>query len=737
MTTHLSPSSGHDPDQAIEGWLHTFPPEASLVVLIMDTPNGAAGERVQGVLDTLPLTVPVLVAKSGAAGAEAGRESQRTPPNVWRLLQPGADLATIANHAAGWAGSRDLVLLRSDTQLPPDWLPRLHAAAYARSTIATATPLGSNGYVLPPGLSVMQADARVQQVAQRFYPIILVPEDSCVYIRRTALDVVGAFDALLSRALADFAQRAIMHGFCHVVADDLFVCSTRPPMVRAEQRDQSKRNGELVARYPWLDSWQTQSATAEQTPLARAQDLARMALAGRRIAIDATMLAATGTGMRVVILELIHALATRPDRNAHLTVILGEHASADYLLGAEREVDAVVNIASLRRVRAPIFDLVHRPAQVHFPDDFLFLRRIARRVVVTQLDFIMYANPSYFPTVGEWAAHRQIIEEAHAFAEGIAYLSADARQEATYQGLRVPSERTCVMYAGVDHPLMSQQTTSQAAVTRPSSIPVPDGSPFLLLLGNNFRHKNRVYATRLFKELAATYGWPGHLVLAGPTIPFGGSEDDEEREANRDGRFATRIHRLGAVSDTEKRWLLRNAALVLYPSIVEGFGLVPFEAAALGTPALVARGTSVAELLGDEVRYLETYDPRVGAQIAWNLLADPGASARQVLAIQAQATHFTWARVADILGAFYDRTLALPTRQSVGGYAPEGVGTLADIRRYARVVFSAQLNPHVPRPVQLLQRSVVMLRGEGPAAFLHRLVRWVRGERRYHRSPSH
>jgi len=71
---------------------------------------------------------------------------------------------------------------------------------------------------------------------------------------------------------------------------------------------------------------------------------------------------------------------------------------------------------------------------------------------------------------------------------------------------------------------------------------------------------------------------------------------------NRD--LAARVIDVGNVTEAEKAWLLQHAGLVIYPSIYEGFGIVPFEAAARSTPALSTRFTAVGEVLGDDVLLL-------------------------------------------------------------------------------------------------------------------------------------
>ena len=53
------------------------------------------------------------------------------------------------------------------------------------------------------------------------------------------------------------------------------------------------------------------------------------------------------------------------------------------------------------------------------------------------------------------------------------------------------------------------------------------------------------------------------------------------------------------VSSAERNWLLKHAELVLYPTSAEGFGLVPHEAAAFGTPTVMVPFGPLGERLPD------------------------------------------------------------------------------------------------------------------------------------------
>ncbi|MGR3467297.1 MAG: glycosyltransferase, partial [Shimia sp.] len=64
-----------------------------------------------------------------------------------------------------------------------------------------------------------------------------------------------------------------------------------------------------------------------------------------------------------------------------------------------------------------------------------------------------------------------------------------------------------------------------------------------------------------------------------------------------------------SLSDAHLAYLMANAAALLMPSHVEGFGLPPVEAASLRTPVLCADLAVYREVLGDIPVYLPPDDP--------------------------------------------------------------------------------------------------------------------------------
>ncbi len=286
------------------------------------------------------------------------------------------------------------------------------------------------------------------------------------------------------------------------------------------------------------------------------------------------------------------------------------------------------------------------------------LRTIARRFMVSHLDCISFSNPSYMLGVDDWLAYRSLTRQVFASADGITFISGHAALDAAHKGLILPPERQGVIYFEVDHQLHANTED----VHPPRDSARFEAQPFLLVIGTNFKHKNRAYAIKVLHMLVKQYQWSGQLVLAGPHVAAGGSEAEEDREQARCPELQDRIHDLGAVSEAEKAWLLQHAALVLYPSLYEGFGLIPFEAAACHTPTLTFQATALGEVLGDQVTYLKDHDLAGSAEIVWRFLQDENLAHQQVVSIQTQAARFTWDRVASTSWEFYEKILQLPSR---------------------------------------------------------------------------
>lgn len=376
------------------------------------------------------------------------------------------------------------------------------------------------------------------------------------------------------------------------------------------------------------------------------------------VGIDAAWLLGGESGAQVFVFETVKALARRPEIGR--IVLLSDSGKLPEALRAVPKVEARSwNDA----VTQPRLDILHRPYQPGADTDFARYRSVARAVVLTILDFIAYDNPAYHESSFAFRSYQRAFDARVCEADQVFAISryiGDRLQQQFAHRLLAPVR---TIHLGTDH-------LSPAPAAGPGAAgPGLETKGYLLVLGNDFAHKNRDFAVKVFAEMCRR-GYEGRLVLAGYHLDSGSSFDYELAGAGASG---ARILRTGPVPSDQKVSLMQHAAAVLYPTSCEGFGLIPFEAAALGTPTAFVRFGPMAETLPG-VAACQSW--RVGpfADLVLSLIANPREQLAQIAA--AQRT-LTWDRcAAETVGAYCDMLDArAPWHAAMA--APTGPGPLA------------------------------------------------------------
>lgn len=550
--------------------------------------------------------------------------------------------------------------LRGGAEPRPEWLAALHACAGAPVTVLPATELAiactsAVGDVVVVTEEVAVADGWLAVLARRPAGVgvgtasaVAIPEGEADALRRAssglgrpfvADHVTGPCVLLAAEALAlvgtdgldpadpsafvtAFAERCAAHGLVNLVADGAVVGGV--------------------------------SAEAEEgTPAGHAQAWARSRALGPSITIDARSLVSAGAGTQVHTLELIRALAAR--ERLRLRVVLPPENDADP--GALRELRAMANLEL--KTYADVVnsgietDIVHRPYQVFTVHDLRLLRRLGRRIIVTQQDQLLYRNQSYFGSREEWEDYRQVCRIALAWADRTVFFTEHARNEALRDEL-LDEGQAVVVGIGVDR---AQADAAQAR--KPDGLAAVGDVPFLLCLGTDLAHKNRPFAIRLLQALRAAQGWEGALVLAGSASPHGSSRAEEQRLiAQGDAPVIV----LDQVDEAERLWLFEHCSAVVFPSIEEGFGLPPFEAGAAGKPCLFAPLGAMAETLPADAARLVPWDAEASAAQSLELLSPGPDRERHVALLREAGTRFRWSATAERMEQLYDEVLASAAR---------------------------------------------------------------------------
>lgn len=236
----------------------------------------------------------------------------------------------------------------------------------------------------------------------------------------------------------------------------------------------------------------------------------------------------------------------------------------------------------------------HFPAAVfHSPSPFWSLRAPARSVV-TLHDCIYRTFRAY---LGKFLVRRLLVEATERWAARARLVLTDsqfsARELSALAG--VPAERIAVLYPWVDQRSFAPRDEGRIATLR-WRLNLPER--FWLYLGGYDFRKNVERLIAAHAALAARRPGIPPLVLAGRIPPPGA------------GPLHCNVHGvLGAVAQPENFLLpgliehadlpdlYRAAELLVYPSLMEGFGLPPAEAMAVGTPVLAADNSSLPEVV--------------------------------------------------------------------------------------------------------------------------------------------
>jgi len=384
------------------------------------------------------------------------------------------------------------------------------------------------------------------------------------------------------------------------------------------------------------------------------------------LTIDATWLGPHQTGAQVLTTAAIEALAANPRVGRIRLTGIDELPNYAAHLADLDNVD--IDARATEPAGAGPTDVVWYPNQIDQRVDITQARSLGRRVITTYLDLIAYDIPRYHASHEAWAAYRALQRRIALSVDGITTISADVADRLQQEVPRLDPRRIRSIPLGLDH---IAATDVEPGEDIAALVPKLTSRPYVLVLGNDFLHKNRDFAIAVWEKLLAD-GTNCDLVLAGLHVKSSSSKEREDALLDQHTNLRGSAHTLGHVSESSREWLMTNAAAVLYPSSAEGFGFVPYEAAALGTPSTFAAFGPLSEIsqLSDVPR---TWSVDAFAADLVALLADPDRAKSRVEDLRAAISRSTWQAFADRLLDFMIEIDRLPPVEAalVGGTAAD------------------------------------------------------------------
>jgi len=170
---------------------------------------------------------------------------------------------------------------------------------------------------------------------------------------------------------------------------------------------------------------------------------------------------------------------------------------------------------------------------------------------------------------------------------------------------------------------------------------------FVVCLGAVSTRKNVVPLVRAAGRLR---GDRLPIVLVGPD---GHGVELVEAEIAR-LRGTARVIRTGFLPDEDAAALVQAAAVLAHPALGEGFGFVPLEAMAAGTPVIAAATSSIPEVVGDAAALVgEPTQPESWADALSDVVRHPERQATLAAAGARRAADFSWKRTAAMMLEVY------------------------------------------------------------------------------------
>ena len=450
------------------------------------------------------------------------------------------------------------------------------------------------------------------------------PAGSVVCVRTDHESLVGALDEDELDSWGETARdRGLRHEWWITYAGDV---------TSADSRD--------LADSDRTDSEHASSAHFQRTRVGSPEVLT--------LAIDASWLGEHETGAQVLTTSAVGALAQHERvRAISLRGVDSLPGYAEHLLDSPTVGMGGDNPA----------DICWFPNQIDFRSNFAQARSWGDRVITTYLDLIAYDIPRYHASPQAWDSYRTLQRTTALASDGITTISADVSRRLLQEVPLLESRRVQPISLGLDH-VEESDVPADAPADIASVARDLDARPFILVLGNDFVHKNRDFAVRVWQELLRS-GVACDLVLAGLHVNSSSSRAGEEQALAAHVDLRGTVHTLGHVSSQSRAWLLAHAAAVLYPSSAEGFGFVPYEAAAVGTPSSFTLFGPLTELTGvTDAPHSWRVDEYV--EDLRQLLSDEQEAKRRIRTLQHAIERRSWSDFADELVNFMFHISDLP-----------------------------------------------------------------------------
>jgi GT2 family glycosyltransferase/glycosyltransferase involved in cell wall biosynthesis len=455
----------------------------------------------------------------------------------------------------------DILLLNSDTEITAGSIEEMSAVLHLHEKHGAVCPRSNNATIfslplyekLAPGDSYKLWQSLRSKLTR--YQIMPTCVGFCMLIRHEVLRYFGYFDPIYSPGYNeenDLVCRMNRHGYSAVAANQAFVFHHEGASFGSQRPSLEKRNRRILEeRYPEYPRMVAEYFRYQRDPVERFGSLCLNPR--KKILIDLYHITPHHSGTSEFALNLLLHLAPLLERRYDLTI--GTNAEARAFLEVEL---AGYPFFDEQRTPEGVFDLVFKPCQLFFWSELHRIARLGARICCVHQDSIA-VRCRYLCAISAELLQRSV----PALFDKVIAISKFSHTD--YNILHGAPAEFDVIYQGSEN---SIQTRGE--------------SRNILVIGSKMQHKGVDSAVR------AVLGVAPIVVLGGEPGPF---KPDE-----------VHWHRSGHLGKTEIAGLYADAAIVIYPSYYEGFGLPVLDGLSAGCDVIVldsAVNQELKELTGN------------------------------------------------------------------------------------------------------------------------------------------
>lgn len=251
-------------------------------------------------------------------------------------------------------------------------------------------------------------------------------------------------------------------------------------------------------------------------------------------------------------------------------------------------------------------NLIHTPIQ-YFPN-----MTLAVPMITTLHDLQHFYYPEFF-TTAEIAFRNMFYKYSAEFSERV-IVSFPHVKEDIVKFYGIPAHKIDVCPLGSIKPQFVDNSKFNT-IRKKYDIP----SEYLFYSANTYRHKNHINLIRALKILHERYGRRIPLVCTGHKIADTYSEIESELAHLGLRKF---VFFTGYIPEDEVHLLLRNATLVVIPTLYEAGSFPLMEAMAYDVPVICSNVTSLPDTIGDIRFVFDPNDIEMIAEKAVKMLGD-------------------------------------------------------------------------------------------------------------------